>query len=129
MDLFFVFIRFFKNLFVKDQGVQYIEDKIEREKLDTFTVNIQTRVNTYDDSIVTRYYEIVGLCPQKEICIYFKYKTNYVLNRICKDITNIIELHSDKKIKSKKLFKVLKNEYNGKVIVDGITINFKQTRY
>lgn len=127
MDLFFVLIRFLKELFIKDSGVKYLDEPIVREKLNSFTVKIQTRVNTYDDSIVTRYYEVLGLMPEQEIKVFFRWRTSYAVNKVCKNITDIIEIHSGKKIKAKKLYKVVKNQYNGKVLIDGITIDFKQT--
>lgn len=127
MDLFFVFIRFFKELFVKDSGVQYLDDSIVREKINSFTVKIRTRVNTYDDSIVTRYYEVLGLMPEREITVFHSWRTSYAVNKVCKNITDIVEIHSGKKIKAKKLYKVVKNQYNGRVLIDGIIIDFKQT--
>lgn len=127
MDLFFVLIRFLKELFIKDSGVKYLDEPIVREKLNSFTVKIQTRVNTYDDSIVTRYYEVIGLMPEREVKVFYWFMTKFAVNKICKSITDIIEIHSGKKIKSKKLYKIVKNQYNGKVLIDGITIDFKQT--
>lgn len=127
MDLFFVLIRFLKELFIKDSGVQYLDDSIVREKLNSFTVKIQTQVNTFDDSIVTRYYEVLGLMPEREVTVFYWFRTKFAVNKICKSITDIIEIHSGKKIKSKKLYKIVKNQYNGKVLIDGITIDFKQS--
>lgn len=127
MDLFFVLIRFLKELFIKDSGVKYLDEPIVREKLNSFTVKIQTRVNTYDDSIVTRYYEVLGLMPEREVTVFYWFREQFAVNKICKSITDIIEIHSGKKIKSKKLYKIVKNQYNGKVLIDGITIDFKQS--
>lgn len=127
MDLFFVLIRFLKELFVKDSGVQYLDESIVREKLNSFTVKIITRINTFDDSIVTRYYEVLGLTPEREITVFHSWRTNYAVNKICKYIVEIVEIHSGKKIRAKKLYKVVKNQYNGRVLIDGITIDFKQS--
>lgn len=127
MDLFFILIRFLKELFVKDSGVKYLDELIVREKINSFTVKIQTHVNTCDDSIVTRYYEVVGLMPERAVTVFYWFRTKYAVNKICKSITDVIEIHSGKKIKAKKLYKVVKNQYNGRVLIDGITIDFKQT--
>ena len=127
MDIFFVFLRFIKELFTKDSEVQYLDATNVNAKITSFTVKIRTNINLFDESIVTRYYEILGLMSERQVLVYMSWRTNYAVRKISKNITDIIELHSGKKIKPKNLHKAIKSQYNGRVLIDGITIDFKQS--
>lgn len=127
MDLFFRFIAFFKGLFVKEKEV-FLLNGIDWENVvirKNYTVKIRTDVNSIDNEIVHRYYEVVGLTNRKVVKSLWAKDERRDINIICEHIRDVIELDANIKIDPSKLYKAIQIYYSGRIVVGDISIKFE----
>lgn len=127
MDIFFRFIKFLQGLFIKNSDVIYLSgSESKQSKLKNFVVETLTSVNQFNNTIVTRDYLIHNLTPQKCIQSFYVSTGKRAIRKICRDVVDIIYIHSEVKIDRKKLYKIISTQYNGTIQINGITITFIQ---
>ena len=127
MDLFFRFIAFFKSLFVKEKEV-FLLNGVDWENVvikKNYTVKIRTDVNSIDNEIVHRYYEVVGLTNRKVVKSLWAKDERRDINIICEHIRDVIELDANIKIDQSKLYKAIQICYSGRIVVGDISIKFE----
>lgn len=127
MDLFFRFIAFFKSLFVKEKEV-FLLNGVDWENVvirKNYTVKIRTDVNSIDNEIVHRYYEVVGLTNRKVVKSLWAKDERRDINIICEHIRDVIELDANIKIDPSKLYKAIQIYYSGRIVVGDISIKFE----
>lgn len=127
MDLFFRFIAFLKSVFVKEKEV-FLSNGVEWENVvikKNYTVKIKTVVNSTDNEIVYRYYEVVGLTNRKVVESLWDKDERRDINIICEHIRDVIELDANIKIDPSKLYKAIQICYSGRIVVGDISIKFE----
>lgn len=126
MDLFFKILRLLKGVFVKKSIVYLNENGEQFTVRKKYIVKIKTDINSIDNEIIYRYYEVVGLTNQKYVKSLWDKDEKQNINIICEHIRDAIELDSNIKIDMNKLYKAVQIKYSGKLLVDDVSIKFEQ---